>query len=753
MQVFIKLIGPLGSGIGPTFLLTPNVGNISPSSASTTNLLNGITVNLSDSSATFITLTSTGGSCDTSIIYNIYPTTTTTSSSTTTSTTDPVCQNTCYKLTNTASGIPFIFSYTQCDGFTTSDTIQPLGQVGSILYICSNTIPIFTVPLGTTSVIVEPILNSNSEINNCPSPCYSNNLAEVIDREICKSSIELLFDLFKQTLPGQNLNNLSGPTLLKTYLSCPGRTVDRCAITGFEFCDIECSPLFLGGKDVQQQFITNLTPQSNCYSSDLGNCCWVHISNPADSTNYCINGGIQYTDVTPGDCYECLGSPVGSPTPEGSNTFCIDNFGVKVFSNCDAGLTTTSTHPLDNYMLSTYSDLVDQFSGPQLQDILNLNIIESGNESFSGRSLLTAFYEQLNGLPVTIKYEYLKAILEVGLVITQGGWGGCEITISSVDGYLCQNQLPCTTTSTTSTSTTTTSSTTTTTTCQCNLWNISISQTDLDNSSDVDEDGEVIPGAVIVSYKNCEGLFDEAPFETAGSYPGSLCSCCTPVLWYFDNGNYVESTLSTATSAATDCSVTTTTTVLECACISITGASEDCPVSEGTYIDCDGATQNYFLPFGQTKIICTQIVPGSKFVLGGPQITQNSGLLEIDEEFEFSLTIDEFNEVCPCGETPTTTTTSTTTTTTCACFITGVVAVNTDCDPCEKELLATVKYIDCEGFETIEQIPSGILTTLQTCARINSVTAVTGTSLREVIELEPCCLAEEVEEENIEENP
>jgi hypothetical protein len=747
MQVFIKITPPPGSAVGPNFSIVPNIGTSNPSSATLTQLIQGITVTLSNPSAESIILSSLG-TCGTTYTINLGTTTTTTSttsSSTTTTTTADLSNCRCYKLTNTQVGINFAYTYNKCDFGNITEVINGAGEAGSIIYICSLNLPSFTVPLGSTSVIVEEIDSANSEIVNCASPCYSDNTAVVVER-ICKSSVEMFFNIFKETLPGLSLDNPIGPQLLKTFLSFQGQTRDHCIIPGYEdLCDIACSPLFLGGIAMQQLFVNSLTPENNCYSSDLGDCCWVHVSPPSDINDYCFVGGINYTDQLPASCYECIPCPTGVPGPECTQPFCISNFGARIHGNCEIA-SFLDDNPLSRNFTSTLLDIQNELSVSQWQDILDLHIIESGTEISYISSILTQFYTQLNGLSATLKYEYLKAILEVGLIITHSGWGECTINFKSVDSYLLTNNLNCTTTTTSSTSTTTTSSTTTTTTCQCNAWDITISQTDLDNSSYTDEEGDAIPGSITVSFKNCDSLFDEIDFEVAGSYPSSICSCCTPSLWYFDGENYIESTLSTATSTVIDCSLTTTTTILPCQCISITGIGNDCPTSEGTYTDCDGNPQSYFLPFGQTDIICAPVVPGSKFVLGGIlDLVQISGEISINEDYGNDLLIneevDEYYRNCPCAGTTTTTTStsSTTTTTTCNCFVTSVIVVNTDCGDCEEKLPAAVKYTNCEGAQIMEQVPSGIITTLESCAIIGSITAVTGSAIKGIQEEESCC--------------
>ena len=59
-----------GSSLGPNIILTPNVGNITPNTATVTELVNGLYVEIDDYNAETLTLTSTGY-CNNSITYNI----------------------------------------------------------------------------------------------------------------------------------------------------------------------------------------------------------------------------------------------------------------------------------------------------------------------------------------------------------------------------------------------------------------------------------------------------------------------------------------------------------------------------------------------------------------------------------------------------------------------------------------------------------------------------------------------------------
>ena len=76
MNILVTLNSGLGADLGPNFNLTANVGSVTPSTATKSQLTTGIFVDV-DASATQITVTSTG-TCTTSIVLNISGQTTST---------------------------------------------------------------------------------------------------------------------------------------------------------------------------------------------------------------------------------------------------------------------------------------------------------------------------------------------------------------------------------------------------------------------------------------------------------------------------------------------------------------------------------------------------------------------------------------------------------------------------------------------------------------------------------------------------
>jgi len=85
MYILVKLNPNEGADLGPNFVLTANIGILTPSIATLAELLIGVTV-LADDMATQVFVTSQG-ICTNTLTLNISPATTTTTTSTTTSTT------------------------------------------------------------------------------------------------------------------------------------------------------------------------------------------------------------------------------------------------------------------------------------------------------------------------------------------------------------------------------------------------------------------------------------------------------------------------------------------------------------------------------------------------------------------------------------------------------------------------------------------------------------------------------------------
>jgi hypothetical protein len=122
MNILVTLNSGLGADTGPNFNLTANVGSVTPSTATKTELLAGKFVDV-DVSATQITVTSTGV-CTTSIVLNIVGQTTTTTTS---------------GVSSFVLGYNLSNFFTACTNFTSSPTTYystagALLQVGTTLY-------------------------------------------------------------------------------------------------------------------------------------------------------------------------------------------------------------------------------------------------------------------------------------------------------------------------------------------------------------------------------------------------------------------------------------------------------------------------------------------------------------------------------------------------------------------------------------------------------------------------------------------
>jgi hypothetical protein len=97
----------LGADLGPNFNLTANVGSVTPSTATKSELLAGKSVSVDDA-ATEVTVTSTG-TCTNSITQTIPCATTTTTTTTSTTTTTTTSTTT---TTTTAASNCILYSYT-----------------------------------------------------------------------------------------------------------------------------------------------------------------------------------------------------------------------------------------------------------------------------------------------------------------------------------------------------------------------------------------------------------------------------------------------------------------------------------------------------------------------------------------------------------------------------------------------------------------------------------------------------------------
>ena len=134
MNVTLTLNSGLGADLGPTFNLTADIGSVTPSTATKSQLLSGYLVSV-DNSATQITVTSTG-TCTNAITFTIggFSTTTTSTTSTTSTSTTTTTAPTSFSL-----GYDEFNFFTSCTDFGTSPSTYYAAtgatlQVGTTLY-------------------------------------------------------------------------------------------------------------------------------------------------------------------------------------------------------------------------------------------------------------------------------------------------------------------------------------------------------------------------------------------------------------------------------------------------------------------------------------------------------------------------------------------------------------------------------------------------------------------------------------------
>jgi len=132
-NITLTLGAGLGADLGPNFNLTANVGSVTPSTATKSELTAGKSVSVDDA-ATQVTITSTG-TCTNAITQTIpcavtTTTTTTTEPPTTTTTTTAALTCNYYSI----EGAPSIdVEWLECDGTTNSDTVT------TAITICAQT--------------------------------------------------------------------------------------------------------------------------------------------------------------------------------------------------------------------------------------------------------------------------------------------------------------------------------------------------------------------------------------------------------------------------------------------------------------------------------------------------------------------------------------------------------------------------------------------------------------------------------------
>jgi len=136
MNVLLTLNAGLGDSLGDNFVLTANVGTVTPNTATKAQLLAGKLLTLNDT-ASIVTITSEGV-CTNSVSFNIYgitTTSTTTAAPTTTTTAGPTTTTTAGPTTTTTAGPITTTTTTTAGPTTTTTTLPPTTTTTTITYV------------------------------------------------------------------------------------------------------------------------------------------------------------------------------------------------------------------------------------------------------------------------------------------------------------------------------------------------------------------------------------------------------------------------------------------------------------------------------------------------------------------------------------------------------------------------------------------------------------------------------------------
>ena len=136
----------------------------------------------------------------------------------------------------------------------------------------------------------------------------------------------------------------------------------------------------------------------------------------------------------------------------------------------------------------------------------------------------------------------------------------------------------------------------------CKFYDVTISQTDLDNAIG----NTIYPNnTVFVRYTDCDGNVIDDSFTTAGFYPNAICADNTdPVIPYYYNTNMELLTLPSNSNATEEGNC--------CQCYTLTNDNTGPFVIDSTsfsYIDCSGFTQGTSATFGGSVDVCSLSVP------------------------------------------------------------------------------------------------------------------------------------------------
>jgi|LakMenEpi03Aug12_release.lakeMendotaPanAssembly.Ray.scaffolds.fasta_scaffold37720_5 hypothetical protein len=177
MTVTVTLNSGMGNDLGPNFTLTANVGSVSPSLVTKTQLLAGKEVDV-DNAATSITITSMG-TCTNYVTFSItgIPAPTTTTTTTTTLAPTTTTTTTTLAPTTTTTEAP---TTTTTEAPTTTTTTTTLAPTTTTLAPTTTTTTTTLAPTTTTTTTVEPNTfnvtangSSNYVINGSSNPTLS----------------------------------------------------------------------------------------------------------------------------------------------------------------------------------------------------------------------------------------------------------------------------------------------------------------------------------------------------------------------------------------------------------------------------------------------------------------------------------------------------------------------------------------------------------------------------------------------------
>jgi hypothetical protein len=258
-SITLTLGAGLGADLGPNFNLTADVGSVSPSTATKTELTTGKSVSVDDA-ATQVTVTSTG-TCTNAITQTIPCAGGTTSTTTTTTTAAPTCRQ-FVTYTNGNSGDGGSLEYYDCNNVY--QTISVANEDGN-KYFCalSGTINqisgtgvnwsdqgVCTMTTTTTTTTAPPLTQVN--INLCAGGADGSGYVDVYaySTEAVDTQISIPF-----RWTGDLSSVYEGTVLINSGLTC-GTTNVLAGQTGENFSNLE----FIGNISPQQSLNQEYVP-------------------------------------------------------------------------------------------------------------------------------------------------------------------------------------------------------------------------------------------------------------------------------------------------------------------------------------------------------------------------------------------------------------------------------------------------------------------------------------------------------------